>query len=627
MAETVHGQLVVKKKNTKSIVWERFALSATEDGKVLEKEQDRPICRLCGRGVQAKGSNTTNLYQHLREHHPLIYAETAPKLASKKGESSNSTSQMTLVDTIAKSVKYGSHSTQAKELNRAVTYYIAKDAVPISTADKPGFRLMVSKLNPRYELPSRKHFSDYEIPQLYSHVRDNVVVPTLQQAKVFAGTTDMWTSGTCDPYITFTIHFIDSNWELRSFCLDTIPLYEDHTGQNIADATTDILDNWKLTKENLVAMTTDSGANIVAAFRIVEILRISCFGHNLDLAIKKGLNINQVQRALSRCHSLVETFHRSWKKTRDLRHKQDQLDLPQHKIMGDVATRWGSTYEMVSRINEQQQAISAVLAEDRKYWCKMPTDAEFAVLETLTDVLKPLSYLTDALACEKQVTASAIFPVLKHVKSILTPIETENRLAKEMKQLMWSDLENRYTDFEVSVALSIASFLDPRFKDNHLQNKEEIIELITEQCMENYSSVHSEFTDATSSAGSQEDVVIPPAKKLKGLAAVLKHIEQEDGCPCPSNTLTLPQQLEKEIKSYLDFPAVEPDTDPLIWWKVEHGRFPDLAYLAKKYLCICGTSVASERMFSTAGYIASHTRNRLLPQNVNKLVFLARNID
>ena len=110
---------------------------------------------------------------------------------------------MTLVDTIAKSAKYGSHSTQAKELNRAVIYYIARDAVPISTVDKPGFRLTVSKLNPRYELPSRQHFSDYEIPQLYSQVRDNLVVPTLQQAKLFASTTDMWTRGTCDPYITF----------------------------------------------------------------------------------------------------------------------------------------------------------------------------------------------------------------------------------------------------------------------------------------------------------------------------------------------------------------------------------------------------------------------------------------
>ena len=69
----------------------------------------------------------------------------------------------------------------------------------------------------------------------------------------------------------------------------------------------------------------------------------------------------------------------------------------------------GDQLEMVSRINEHQQAISAVLAEDRNYWCKMPTDGEFAVLETLTDVLKPLSYLTDALACEKQVTVICNF--------------------------------------------------------------------------------------------------------------------------------------------------------------------------------------------------------------------------
>ena len=56
-------------------------------------------------------------------------------------------------------------------------------------------------------------------------------------------------------------------------------------------------------------------------------------------------------------------------------------------------------------------------------------------------------------------------------------------------------------------------------------------------------------------------------------------------------------------------------------------RFPDLAHLAKKYLCICGTSVPSERTFSTAGHIASHTRGRLLPENVSKLLFLAKNMD
>ena len=103
------------------------------------------------------------------------------------------------------------------------------------------------------------------------------------------------------------------------------------------------------------------------AFRNIAVLRVSCFGHNLDLAIKKVLSFLRVQQALARCHSLVELFHRSWKKARDLRQKQEELDLPQYKLMGDVPTRWESTYSMISRILEQQQAISAIIAGERKY--------------------------------------------------------------------------------------------------------------------------------------------------------------------------------------------------------------------------------------------------------------------
>ena len=44
--------------------------------------------------------------------------------------------------------------------------------------------------------------------------------------------------------------------------------------------------------------------------------------------------------------------------------------------MLSAATRWGSTYDMVSRIVEQQQANSAVLAEDQKNWYRMPSDSE-----------------------------------------------------------------------------------------------------------------------------------------------------------------------------------------------------------------------------------------------------------
>ena len=95
--------------------------------------------------------------------------------------------------------------------------------------------------------------------------------------------------------------------------------------------------------KKLVAATTDNASHMIAAFNLLDLLRLSCFGHNLDLAINKSLDCAQVRRALARCHSLVELFHRSWKKARDLCEKQQMLGLPEHKILGDVVTRWGST--------------------------------------------------------------------------------------------------------------------------------------------------------------------------------------------------------------------------------------------------------------------------------------------
>ena len=59
------GVYVVKKHNTKSKVWQNFGIMATEDRKIIEREKDKPICRMCGSGVQAKGSNTTKLISAL----------------------------------------------------------------------------------------------------------------------------------------------------------------------------------------------------------------------------------------------------------------------------------------------------------------------------------------------------------------------------------------------------------------------------------------------------------------------------------------------------------------------------------------------------------------------------------
>ena len=74
----------------------------------------------------------------------------------------------------------------------------------------------------------------------------------------------------------------------------------------------------------------------MAAFQILNSLCIICFGHNLDLAIKKGLSNRPVKHAIARCHSLIKLFHRNFKKSRDSRDKQQVFDLSQHNLVRDV---------------------------------------------------------------------------------------------------------------------------------------------------------------------------------------------------------------------------------------------------------------------------------------------------
>lgn len=67
---------------------------------------------------------------------------------------------------------------------------------------------------------------------------------------------------------------------------------------------------------------------------------------------------------------------------------------------------------------------------------------------------------------------------------------------------------------------------------------------------------------------------------------------------------------EKEIKQYQDAP-LRLTEDPLLWWKSQQHVFPLLSKLALVHVCIPGTSVAAERVFSTAGDIISAQRSSL----------------
>ena len=76
---------------------------------------------------------------------------------------------------LKKNRKFDRSSREHKELTRSVTTCLAKDMLPLSTVDKPGFRAMILRLNPRYDLRTRSYFSRIAIPALYQEVRKGQV--------------------------------------------------------------------------------------------------------------------------------------------------------------------------------------------------------------------------------------------------------------------------------------------------------------------------------------------------------------------------------------------------------------------------------------------------------------------
>ena len=85
-------------------------------------------------------------------------------------------------------------------------------------------------------------------------------------------------------------------------------------------------------------------------------------------------------------------------------------------------------------------------------------------------------------------------------------------------------------------------------------------------------------------------------------------------------------EISAEVLNYLNLPVVSRTSNPFQWWKSNKSLFPKLYRFAAKFLSAPPTSVASERLFSVGGNVYVPTRNRLLPDHAEQLMFLHCNL-
>lgn len=283
-SEGVQEEELVKKTGATSIIWTWFGF------KVSDSEQKNIICKICRATVTAKRGNTSNLFYHLKTKHVVEYeqSQTMRNAVPLKNQSSSGrkkvTQQLSIAQAFSKGTPYDKKSQRWIDITHSIAVFLCKDMVPFQTVERSGFLDMVNTLDQRYVVPSRKYFSEVEIPKLHAEVRSQVE-KELCDIQQYATTTDLWSSRTMDSYISLTIHFIDDEWKLCSKCLQTSYFPEDHTGEFISQGLREALESWGLDEEGMVCITTDNGANVVKAVELNDWTRLQCFGDGLHLAI------------------------------------------------------------------------------------------------------------------------------------------------------------------------------------------------------------------------------------------------------------------------------------------------------------------------------------------------------
>nr|XP_024661555.1 zinc finger BED domain-containing protein 1-like [Maylandia zebra] len=612
-------EIVERKGRKSSVVWRYFGYLKSD------KKQSSTHCKLCRQHVPTKTGNTTNLFHHLKQCHPQEHAQSlteSANLSSKTTGGIPAKQQQSIESAFSSVLPYDKKAKRHSDITNAIAYCLAKDMLPINTVENEGFKQLIKVLDPRYQLPGRKHFSQIALPMLYRECRE-AVEKELQTVSFFATTSDMWSSRTSEPYLSLTAHYIDQDWNLKSKCLQAAYLPDDHTGEVIALGLSEALASWGLSEDKQVCITTDSGTNIVKATSLNNWTRLQCFGHRLHSAIEKAGKDKRMERAVAVCKRVVATFSFSWKKKRELAAAQEELHLPQHKLVTESPTRWGSRQKMVGRVLEQHKAISQVLSADKKTRHLVPSWQDLDVLESVHVALNPLLEFTDSLSGECYVSVSYLKPMLHLFRTqILKPSEVETQLTKDLKMTVMTYLDEKYNDQITNELLDVATLLDPRFKVQYI-NAEHVDAIKMRAVYEMLGQIEHPST----SAGTEETedggaaAVLPTQKKQrKSLGSFFKKSH-------PTSTgLTEKETVEKELEKYLLAPDADSEMDPLEWWKINNRSFPRVSCLAKRYLCIPATSSPSERVFSTGGNIVTCHRAALKPEAVDRLVFLSHNL-
>ena len=281
-----------------------------------------------------------------------------------------------------------------------------------------------------------------------------------------------------------------------------------HTGSYIRSLVDNVLSEWDIHPDKVIASLTDNGSNMVAAFRMqvqdlsaigdeqeeeiddlerevqqqgtVEmdestdfddremdnttafgtLHRISCFTHTLQLVVNKFSKITTFATVLDHAHALIKKVNSSVKATERL------VSLSKKKLIRDCPTRWSSTYLRVNRMFEVRNSLTQIL-EDLEWDNRAAS--EWKLLPSIRDLLQPFAVLTTLVQREEFTAVSCVIPAIMDLTLHLEEFKDHPEMS-EAAQLLLRELKKRFrkytnpNDGEYESLFIVGTALDPRYR-------------------------------------------------------------------------------------------------------------------------------------------------------------------
>lgn len=375
---------------------------------------------------------------------------------------------------------------------------------------------------------------------------------------------------------------------------------EKKTGENILKNVQDILQDFNtLETMDRAVFVTDNGANVVAAFKSFK--RLSCACHNLNLVMDDVIEKNplaEVKALIDCCKSLVKYF------------KHSQLNSKLSKTLKQqVKTRWNSTFFMLLSIFDVKEEIKTLLL--KKDELQRISNLDFSLLENILCFLKPFKDCSEALSSDKEPTMQIFALWSEKLCKLCRTSTLDSQIITEFKTMTLSALEVRFLP---AIAHLVGLFLNPPYKEMNFLSEEK-----RENVLATVKAMLSEFIgDHENSSFDDITNKISPNNSENGMFAEFSDLSYVKKRKVEKNAIDI------ELDKYLATPVAH-GTHILEFWK--NAR--DLKYLpklARTILAIPASSSTSERLFSTSGHVLNEKRTRLKSTNLEKILFLNKNM-